>query len=471
MNFAVLFAARNKHPKEKIDRQCALIRAALEKQNHTLMIMASEKTANGGVETIDEAYAFARFLRENDGVIDGVIVTAMNFTEESATALALRDCKVPILLNAIADEMGKLDYYNNRAAFCGRLALMATFKQFGIRYTAYTPHVCMADSDAFAQNLADFAAVCRVVNGLRCLRLGLIGARPVSFKTVRADEMTLQKYGITTETFDLAEVLYRMERMQNETQRVKDKKNALRAYADFSAFPEDKFDNYAKWSLAVDDIVAQYRLDAVALRCWDEPMVLKGISVCQIVAELNARGIAASCEVDAMNAVAVRALALATGNPASMVDWNYNYYLDEPNKAIMAHCGNIPPCYMTEARPRVLQHEHKAMALSTTVASAATWGAADGFIRPMQVTFGSARTGDGRIGFYLGEGEFTQDPIEGTFFRCGGVIETPKLQENLLAIGKAGFRHHVSFAEGRAIETLKEAFATYLGYDLLLWER
>lgn len=467
MKFAVLFAARNKLPKEKIDCQRALIRAAAERQGHSIVTLDPSQTSNGGVETIEEAHAFAKLLRDNDGHIDGVIVAAMNFTEESATMIALRDCKTPILLNAIADEMGKLDYYNNRAAFCGRLALMATLKQFGIAYTAYTPHVCMADSEAFTRNLADFAAVCRVVNGLRNLRLGLIGARPVSFKTVRADELTLQKYGVTTETFDLADVLYRMERMESEAARVEAKKAALRAYADFSAFPEDRFDNYAKWSLAVDDIIGQYRLDAVSLRCWDEPMSLKGIAVCQIVAELNARGIAASCEVDAMNAVAVRALSLATGNPASMVDWNYNYYPDEPNKAIMAHCGNIPPCYMTESMPKVAQHDHKAMALAPTT----TWGAANGFIRPMHVTFGSARTADGRIEFYLGEGDFTADPIEGTFYRCGGVIETPKLQENLLSIGKAGFRHHVSFAEGVATETLKEAFGTYLGYDLTLWER
>ena len=470
MNFAVLFAARSKLPREKIDCQYALMRAALEKEGHKIFVMDSALTYNGSVETLDEAYAFAKFLRDNDGVIDGVIVSAMNFTEETATITALKDCNVPILITAIADEMGQLDYYHNRAAFCGKLALMAMFKQAEIPYTAYTPHVCFADSDSFAKNIRDFAAVCRVVNGMKRMRLGIIGARPSSFKTVRTDEVTLQKHGITTETFDLAEVLVRIEKMKEDAGRVEKKKAALYSYADFSSLPADRFENYAKWSLAVDDIITEYHLDAVSLRCWDEPMLLKGIAVCQIVAELNARGISASCETDAMNAVAARALALATDAPASMVDWNYNYYLDQPNKAIMAHCGNIPPCYMTCERAVIKMHEHKSLALATEDGPASTWGAAEGFIRPMHVTFGSARTGEGKIHFYLGEGDFTGDPIEGTFYRCGGVIETKKLQENLLMIGKHGFRHHVCFAEGKAIETLREAFQSYLGYELLEWE-
>lgn len=466
MKFAVMFAARNKLPAEKIGAQSEKIRVALEKQHHEMLSLDPALTSNGGVETIAEAKSFAKMLRDNEGLIDGVIVVAMNFTEESAAMIALRECKVPILLNGVPDEMGKLDYYNNRAAFCGKLALMANLKQFGIPYTAYTPHVCDADSEDFQKNLAAFAPVCRVVNGMKNLRVGLVGARPVSFKTVRTDEATLQKYGITSETFDLSEVLVRMSKMPDGDARVAEKKAELRAYADFSKFPDDIFDNFAKWSLAVDDIVHAYELDAVALRCWDEPMVLKGISVCQIVAELNARGIAASCEVDVMNAVMVRVLALAADCPGSMVDWNYNYG-DVADKAIMAHCGNIPPSYMTGSRNPVLQHNHKAMALAPTTA----WGACNGFIRPMHVTFGSARTEDGRLKFYCGEGDFTEDPIPGTFYRCGGVIQVPKLQENLLAIGKAGFRHHVCFAEGSVTDTLKEAFGTYLGYELMIWDR
>ena len=466
MKFALLFAARNTMPSETIHEHYLKIKTTVEKDGHELITMDSALTRNGGVETIEEAHNFAKFFRDNEGIIDGVIVTAMNFTEESATMIALRDCKVPILLNALADEMDKLDYYNCKAAFCGRLALMAMFKQFGIPFTAYTPHVCMPDSESFLQNIRDFAPICRVVNGMKRLRLGLIGSRPVSFKTVRTDEMTLQNYGITTECFDLTEVLYRTQQFKSNEPKLIAKKESLIKYADFSQFPEDKFDNYAKWALAIDDIIEEYELSAVAIRCWNEPQQLMGISVCQIIAELNSRGISASCEVDAMNAVAVHALGLATGNPATMVDWNHNYF-EESNKCIISHCGNIPTCYMQDEEPKVHEHTKFAIRLGKNM----NWGACNGFLTPMHVSFGSARTADGKIYFYCGEGDVTTDKISGTFYGCGGVLETPNLQENLLTIGKAGFRHHVSFTDGSATETLKEAFNTYLGYELMVWDR
>lgn len=465
MVFALLFAQRGSLAPELIQAHYTKMNSIIEREGHTALVMPAALTRNGAVETLDEARSYAKFLRDNEDVIDGVIVAAMNFTEESATMIALRDCKVPILLNALSDQMGKLDFYNNRAAFCGRFALMATFKQFQIPYTAYTPHVCQPDSEAFAQNLRDFAGVCRVVKGMKNLRLGTIGARPQSFKTVRTDEVTLQRHGITMETFDLSEVLYRVSLMHSSDQKLKDKKESLMQYADFSTLPEEYFDNFSRWSLAVDDIISEFQLDAVALRCWNEPMQMKGISVCQIVAELNARGIGASCEVDAMNAVAAKAFSLASGNPASMVDWNYNYYEDQPNKAIMAHCGNIPVSYMVGDRQKINQHNHKNMGLGCP-----TWGACNGIIRPMDITFGSARTENGKIHFYCGNGKFTNDEIPGTFYRCGGVVEVPNLQNNLLKTGKAGFRHHVVFTEGNVKETLKEAFENYLGYDLMLWD-
>ena len=56
---------------------------------------------------------------------------------------------------------------------------------------------------------------------------------------------------------------------------------------------------------------------------------------------MNDRGITAACEVDVGNAVAMRALALASGEPATCLDWNNNYGDDE-DKCILFHCGPVP---------------------------------------------------------------------------------------------------------------------------------
>jgi L-fucose isomerase-like protein len=58
----------------------------------------------------------------------------------------------------------------------------------------------------------DFVAVCRVVKGLRKVRIGAVGARPGAFNTVRYSEKILQRNGISVTTVDLSEILGRANR-------------------------------------------------------------------------------------------------------------------------------------------------------------------------------------------------------------------------------------------------------------------
>ena len=64
--------------------------------------------------------------------------------------------------------------------------------QYGIPYSLTTLHTEAPDSDLFRQDLEWFAGVCRVVKGLRRLRIGAIGARPAAFNTVRYSEKILE---------------------------------------------------------------------------------------------------------------------------------------------------------------------------------------------------------------------------------------------------------------------------------------
>jgi L-fucose isomerase-like protein len=66
-----------------------------------------------------------------------------------------------------------------------------------------------------------------------------------------------------------------------------------------------------------------------------------------VMSELNERGIATACEVDVGNAVAMRALGLASGGPATWLDWNSNYG-DDDDKCILFHCGPVPSSLMKE---------------------------------------------------------------------------------------------------------------------------
>jgi hypothetical protein len=77
-------------------------------------------------------------------------------------------------------------------------------------------------------------------------------------------------------------------------------------------------------------------------------------------------------------------------------------------------------------------------------------------------------TDSGELRFYLGEGEFTGEPIPQDYFGCAGVIDIPGLQDLLLFMGKNGHRHHVGVTPGAVMLPLREALGNYLGCDVAL---
>ena len=54
--------------------------------------------------------------------------------------------------------------------------------------------------------------------------IGCLGARTTAFKTVRFDEVTLEKYGITVESFDLSELFHKVDELKSDDIRVLKKK-------------------------------------------------------------------------------------------------------------------------------------------------------------------------------------------------------------------------------------------------------
>lgn len=70
----------------------------------------------------------------------------------------------------------------------------------------------------------------------------------------------------------------------------------------------------------------------------------------------------------------------------------------------------------------------------------------------------------GVIKCYLGEGEFTDDPME-TF---GGVsvCHVPHLNDLVRYICRNGFEHHVALVQASCADVLEEALGNYLGWEV-----
>jgi L-fucose isomerase-like protein len=427
---------------------------------HEVIALDASATRSGAVETPAEGALYAKFLKENEGKFDGVILSLPNFGDENGAVAALKNAGVPILVQAYPDELDKMAPALRRDAFCGKMSIMDVFAQNDILYTALKPHTVSPSSDTFAAHVDYFDRVCRVVKGMDDLVVGAIGARTTAFKTVRIDELALQKNGITLETFDLSDVFARMDSVGESDAAYKSKAERLRGYSDFSKAPADVFAKLVKLGVIIDAFVEENNLDAIAVRCWVEMQKYLGISPCVLLSEMNDRGLVASCEVDVGNAVAMYALSKASGDVAACLDWNNNYGDDE-DKCILFHCGPVPQSMMT-GKGCVTGHA----ILDNVPEITSSYGCNVGRIKPTPFTFSSMLTLDGTLQFYVGEGEFTADPIPDDFFGCAGVAQIESLQDVLLDIGMQGHRHHVSVTPGTVGAAVCEALEYYLGYDV-----
>ena len=460
--FALFFGNRGFFPASLIAEAREELPRVLEAWGHDVLMLDEEATRYGAVETPREGERYANFLRENRGEFGGVILCLPNFGDETGAVAALQEAHVPILIQAYPDDLDKMAPELRRDAFCGKISIMDVFCQYGVKFTALKPHVVSPSGDRFKANVDYFDRVCRVVNGMRGMVVGAIGARTTAFKTVRIDEVALQRHGITMETLDLSDVFARMKAVNSDDKAYKAKAEILKAYTSWEGVPEQAFDRIVKLGVVLDAIVEEYQMNAIALRCWIELQEQLGISACVLMGEMNNRGVPAACEVDVGNAVAMHALHLASGGPAACLDWNNNYG-EEDDKCVLFHCGPVPKDLMAD-KGKIADHA----ILANEVGEGCSYGCHVGRIAPFDFTFGSLLTDSGRLRFYLGQGRFTEDKIPAEFFGCAGVAEIEKLQDVLLHVGHNGYRHHVSVTPGLIQAPLGEALERYLGFEVAL---
>jgi len=458
--FALFFGTRGFFPASLIAGARKELPQRLKKWGHDVLMMDEKATRYGAVETTREGQVYANFLKRNQGKFNGVILSLPNFGDETGAVQALKEAEVPILIQAYPDEMDKMDPAHRRDAFCGKFSVMDVFCQYGLKFTALKPHVVAPSSDRFKANVDHFDRVCQVVKSMKNMVVGAVGARTTAFKTVRIDELALQRNGITMETLDMSGVIQRVRKASTSNAAYKAKADVLKRYTSWKGVPDAAFENIVKLGVVLDQIVAEYQMNALAIRCWIEMEEQLGVTPCTLMGELGTRGVPVGCEVDVGSAITMFALSRASYGPATCLDWNNNYE-DDDNKCILFHCGPVPRELM-EGKGQVTDHA----ILATSLGQGCAYGSNVGRIAPMDMTFGNMLTEDGKLKFFLGEGKITNDPIPKEFYGCAGVAEAERLQDVILHIGYAGHRHHVALSQGHVMRPVREAFSHYLGYQV-----
>ena len=440
----------------------------IEEQGYDYVILPEDGTPTGSssIETREDGIKCAELFRQNRDKIDGIIVSLPNFGFEIGiiNAISIADLNVPVLVQACDDENDKVDLDSRRDAFCGKISVCNNLYQYGIPFTDTTLHTYSIYSDLLAKDINRFAAVCRVVNGLRHARIGAIGTRPAGFQTVRASEKILQATGITVVPVDLSEILGAARKIEDTDAELVQKIEEIKKYARVPQQYSEKLMLQAKFGVAVERWMNANAIDAVAIQCWDSLEQNYGCAACVTMSMLGEKLIPAACEVDIAGAVSMYALTLASQHQSALLDWNNNFAEDR-NKCVCTHCGNFPKSFiMNDIELGTLG------VLGRTLGKVHTFGAVYGKVKQGDFTFFRISTDDtkGCIKSYLGEGTITDDPygMDG----CIAVTKVDNLQTLMKYICKNGFEHHVAMCRGNVKDILQEAIESYLGWNLYVHE-
>jgi len=428
--------------------------------------LSEQDTKLGAVETWADAQKCGDLLRSNRDRLDGILVCLPNFGDEKGIADSIRlgDVRVPILVQACPDDLDQFGLNRRRDAFCGKISACNNLRQYGFKFSLTRDHTVSILNSRFREDLEQFVAVCRLIRGLSRVRIGAIGARPNAFNTTRYSEKLLEASGISVSTIDLSEVFGNAVKISDSDRRVKHRVEQIRGYADASKVPDEAILKMAKFALVVDDWMQSLGISATAIQCWSSLQKNYGVNVCTIMSMMSEQMLPSACEVDIAGVVSMYALQLASGRPSALVDWNNNYG-DDPDKCVLFHCGNWAKDFVPEVRIAT------APILGTTLGEENTFGAMEGRTGSGPLTFGRISTDDasGRIKAYVGEGEFTDDPLD--TFGTRAVVRVPALSSLMHVVCQNGFEHHAAMNRSHSAAVVSEALGRYMGWQLYHHER
>jgi L-fucose isomerase-like protein len=441
----------------------------LEQEGIKPVALGLEDTPHGSIESLSDAQKCADLFKQHRGEIDGVLVTLPNFGDERAIANALRwaDLDVPVLIHAFPDDATRMTIADRRDSFCGKMSACNNLVQYGIKFTLPALHTQDPQGESFRADLHRFVSLCQVLRGLRNARLGLIGARPAAFNTVRFSEKLFERSGISIETIDLSEVFGRALRLKEDDAKLKTKLDEMKAYVKTQAVPNAALVRMARLGAVIDEWMTTNNLAASALQCWTAMEEFYGVVPCTLMSMMSNNLMPSACETDIAGVIGMYALVLASGKPSALVDWNNNYG-DDPDKGVVFHCSNLPKDIFVDetiSAEDVPTMDYQAI-IAGTVGKENTYGTIVGRVKAMPFTYCRVSTDDfgGKIQAYLGEGELTNDPLK--TFGGYGVVRIPKLQTLLAYICNNGFEHHVAINPSQVASAVGEALGKYLGWNV-----
>lgn len=276
--------------------------------------------------------------------IDLLIYPFLSWGVEERPLLIARQSTTPLVL--VCDEG-----HTNSLPLSGYTATASHLRQIG-RTFGYV--VGPLQEPRTHGEVARWARVARVCQGLRRVRVGLIGQSCPGMLDAGADETSLIRLGPRVIRLDALELVDAMEAADKTS--VKAAREAL-IQSDWVVHgPADgDLDSASRFYLALRHLCSHHHLTVVGVRCWPELRFKRRTSACLAFGRLWDDGIVGVCENDALSGVTMWILEQLTGKPAFVGD--LSTIIPECNSLRLWHCGSASPALCPERfRPRLLSH-------------------------------------------------------------------------------------------------------------------
>jgi len=433
---------------------------AMEAAGIEVVVPDANMTNAGTVGTLAEAKACAELFRTRN--VQGIIVAAVNFGDEQSVAMSVRESglKVPVLIFGCQEDEVLTMSTARRDSFCGLLSIGEALRQIDVAYTVARVPICFPSDASFAEELRRFAAVCRVVTGVRGARYGQIGARPNDFWTCRFNEKALQsKLGVTTVTLDLSEAIGGVERMDPQSAEVQEAVRSIAGYTDVSAAPSDAVNKQARFEVYLRRFIAEQELDGLAIQCWTSMQENLGMCSCTRSGRLGDMGIPCACESDILGTLSMHALRLASGDSTGLADWN-NVHNEDADLVNIWHCGVFPSSFAGTAPKMGVQE-----IIAGTTGRDKAWGVTEFVAKEGPITIARVtQDNDGAFKAVVVPARF-EDNRAKTFGAYGWarINGLTALYRDVLC---RHFPHHTAFTAGDVADAVWEAFGNYLGFQV-----
>jgi L-fucose isomerase-like protein len=184
-----------------------------------------------------------------------------------------------------------------------------------------------------------------------------------------------------------------------------------------------------------------------------------GVVPCTLMSMMSNALLPSACETDMTGMIGMYILQLAAGTPSAIVDWNNNYG-DDPDKAVIFHCSNLPKEFFEDFKMDFQE------IIAGSVGKLNTFGTVVGKLKSGPITYCRVSTDDfkGQMRAYLGEGETTGDRPQS--FGGYGVVKIAGLQKLLQYMCKNGFEHHVALNRSHYGAAIAAALSHYKGWEV-----